>query len=63
MDQDLAVSQMDHLNEKLEKVGTKAKLENKEAKKEHHVPIGGSPHKQSDLKEQPSKELGHIKKP
>jgi hypothetical protein len=45
------MSKMDHLKEKVEKVGTKAKQENFEAKIEHHIPIGGSPHKISDLKD------------
>lgn len=44
-------------------MGTKAKIENYEAKIEHHVPIGGSPHRESDLKQQPVKELANIPKP
>lgn len=51
---------MDHLNQKIESVGVKVKKENKDAKKDHHIRIGGSPHKESDFKLQPFKEATLI---
>ena len=52
---------MDHLKKDIEAVGSKAKKENLDSKIQHKIPVGGSPHKVSDLKDQP--ELSHIKKP
>lgn len=54
---------MDRLKKDIDAVGSKAKKENLEAKHNHHIPVGGSPHKESDLKEQPVKELAFIKQP